>query len=150
VDQRRHPPPRTSPFLYPLTRAHALLPRAQPQAEDSPNTRTNTAASSFFLTPLNYFDADVSLESRNAVLLTHPKVAGDPFEFDEYGVVQVRRPSPTRRAGGLIVRAQARPARARAVLVPGIAGGRPRREARARGRDGAAAQGGGALPPHPD
>jgi primary-amine oxidase len=91
VGQRWHTPPRTRPRFR---RHRALLTRCppQPQAEDSPNTRTNTAASSFFLTPLNYFDSDVSLESRNAVLLKHPKVAGDPFEFDEYGVEQVRLP----------------------------------------------------------
>ncbi|KZT20392.1 amine oxidase catalytic domain-containing protein [Neolentinus lepideus HHB14362 ss-1] len=57
-----------------------------PQAEDIPNTRTNLAASSFFLTPLNYFDTDVSLESINAIVLTAPEKTGDPFTFDDYGV----------------------------------------------------------------
>lgn len=61
----------------------------KPQAEDSPNTRTNVAASSFFLTPLNYFDADVSIDSANAVLLdvsTDPKA---PYTVEEYGVEQI-------------------------------------------------------------
>ena len=49
---------------------------AQPQAEDAPNTRTNLAASSFFLTPLNYFDADVSMDSLNAIILTSPPAPG--------------------------------------------------------------------------
>ncbi|KAI0077065.1 amine oxidase catalytic domain-containing protein [Panus rudis PR-1116 ss-1] len=57
-----------------------------PQAEDSPNTRTNIATSSFFLTPLNYFDADVSMESTNAILLSTPKVPGEPFGYNDYGV----------------------------------------------------------------
>ncbi|TFK55964.1 amine oxidase catalytic domain-containing protein [Heliocybe sulcata] len=57
-----------------------------PQAEDVPNTRTNLAASSFFLTPLNYFDTDVSIESINAVILTAPAKTGDPFTYDDYGV----------------------------------------------------------------
>jgi primary-amine oxidase len=74
-----------------------------PQAEDSPNTRTNTAASSFFLTPLNYFDSDVSMDSLNAVLLSHPKLAGDAFEFTEYGVQQAhcvpRAPEPFKYEG---------------------------------------------------
>ncbi len=39
-------------------------------AEDSPNTRTNLAASSFFLMPLNYFDYDASIDSINSILLT--------------------------------------------------------------------------------
>ncbi|OJA18091.1 hypothetical protein AZE42_04164 [Rhizopogon vesiculosus] len=57
-----------------------------PQSEDAPNTRTNTAASSFFLTPVNYFDYDVSIESTNAVLLKNPEKPGDPFTYDDYGV----------------------------------------------------------------
>ncbi|KAG1752406.1 copper amine oxidase [Suillus paluster] len=57
-----------------------------PQSEDAPNTRTNTAASSFFLTPLNYFDHDVSIESTNAVLLKNPEKPGDPFTYNDYGV----------------------------------------------------------------
>ncbi|KAI0325802.1 amine oxidase catalytic domain-containing protein [Cubamyces sp. BRFM 1775] len=60
-----------------------------PQAEDSPNTRTNLAASSFFLTPLNYFDADVSMDSKNSILLSAPQKAGDPWSFDDYGVAPV-------------------------------------------------------------
>ncbi|EJF56720.1 amine oxidase catalytic domain-containing protein [Dichomitus squalens LYAD-421 SS1] len=59
-----------------------------PQAEDSPNTRTNLAASSFFLTPLNYFDYDVSIDSRNAILLSAPEKPGAPWAFDDYGVRQ--------------------------------------------------------------
>ncbi|KAI0765133.1 amine oxidase catalytic domain-containing protein [Fomes fomentarius] len=57
-----------------------------PQAEDSPNTRTNLAASSFFLTPLNYFDYDVSIESINSIMLTEPKKPGEPWVHDDYGV----------------------------------------------------------------
>ncbi|TFK81174.1 amine oxidase catalytic domain-containing protein [Polyporus arcularius HHB13444] len=57
-----------------------------PQAEDAPNTRTNLAASSFFLTPLNYFDYDVSMDSTNSILLTAPVKPGDPWTFDDYGV----------------------------------------------------------------
>ncbi|KZV64877.1 amine oxidase catalytic domain-containing protein [Peniophora sp. CONT] len=57
-----------------------------PQAEDSPNTRTNVATSSFMLTPLNYFDADVSMESRNAIVLNGPLTPGSPYTFDDYGV----------------------------------------------------------------
>ncbi|EGO02293.1 hypothetical protein SERLA73DRAFT_86572 [Serpula lacrymans var. lacrymans S7.3] len=57
-----------------------------PQSEDAPNTRTNTATSSFFLTPLNYFDYDVSIDSTNAILLKNPARPGDPFTYDNYGV----------------------------------------------------------------
>ncbi|KZS98930.1 amine oxidase catalytic domain-containing protein [Sistotremastrum niveocremeum HHB9708] len=57
-----------------------------PQAEDAPNTRTNLAASSFYLTPLNYFDSDVSMEAANAILLSHPKTLGGEFEYDDYNV----------------------------------------------------------------
>ncbi|KAG1906828.1 amine oxidase catalytic domain-containing protein [Suillus fuscotomentosus] len=57
-----------------------------PASEDVPNTRTNTAASSFFLTPFNYFDYDVSIESANAILLQPPKKPGDPFSYDDYNV----------------------------------------------------------------
>ena len=57
-----------------------------PQAEDAPNTRTNLAASSFFLTPLNYFDYDVSIESTNSILLTEPATPGDPWVYEDYGV----------------------------------------------------------------
>ncbi len=57
-----------------------------PQAEDSPNTRTNLAASSFFLTPLNYFDYDASIDSINSILLTAPKRPGEPWVHDDYGV----------------------------------------------------------------
>ena len=58
----------------------------QPQAEDAPNTRTNLAASSFFLTPLNYFDYDVSMDSTNSVLLNAPDKPGDAWKYDDYGV----------------------------------------------------------------
>ncbi|KAJ7600601.1 copper amine oxidase [Mycena floridula] len=58
-----------------------------PQAEDSPNTKTNVATSSFMLTPLNYFDSDIAMESSNAILLNIPEVPG-PFTFDDYGVQQ--------------------------------------------------------------
>ncbi|EMD39459.1 hypothetical protein CERSUDRAFT_91968 [Gelatoporia subvermispora B] len=54
------------------------------QAEDSPNTRTNLAA--FFITPLNYFDADMSMDALNAVLLSPPDNPGGPWGVDEYGV----------------------------------------------------------------
>lgn len=57
-----------------------------PASEDVPNTRTNTAASSFFLTPFNYFDYDVSIESANAILLQPPKNPGDPFSYNDYDV----------------------------------------------------------------
>ncbi|KAG2357950.1 copper amine oxidase [Suillus spraguei] len=57
-----------------------------PASEDVPNTRTNTAASSFFLTPFNYFDYDVSIESANAILLQPPKKPGDPFSYNDYDV----------------------------------------------------------------
>ncbi|KAI0091340.1 amine oxidase catalytic domain-containing protein [Irpex rosettiformis] len=60
-----------------------------PQAEDSPNTRTNTASSSFFLTPLNYFDSDVSMDSTNAILLSNPVKPGDPYTYNDYGVKPV-------------------------------------------------------------
>ncbi|KDR84410.1 hypothetical protein GALMADRAFT_220168 [Galerina marginata CBS 339.88] len=59
-----------------------------PQAEDSPNTKANIATSSFTLTPLNYFDHDVSMELKNAVLLHFPQKVGDPFAFDDNGVKQ--------------------------------------------------------------
>jgi len=45
---------------------------------------------SFFLTPLNYFDADISMDSRNAILLRVDGV-NDPrtaLEFEDYGVNQ--------------------------------------------------------------
>ncbi|KIY73996.1 amine oxidase catalytic domain-containing protein [Cylindrobasidium torrendii FP15055 ss-10] len=59
-----------------------------PQAEDSPNTKTNVATSSFILTPLNFFDSDPSMESANAILLSVPTDAKGVFEFDDYGVQQ--------------------------------------------------------------
>ncbi|KAJ3861776.1 amine oxidase catalytic domain-containing protein [Lentinula novae-zelandiae] len=59
-----------------------------PQAEDSPNTKTTVAMSSFLLTPLNYFDSDISLESTNAILLSAPSQPGEPWGFDDYGVKQ--------------------------------------------------------------
>lgn len=84
----------------------------QSQSEDSPNTRTNVATSrydllyiyqsgvyahelyidsehlsnSFFLTPLNYFDSDVSMESTNAILLSAPCKPGQPFRYTDYDV----------------------------------------------------------------
>ncbi|KAF5367943.1 hypothetical protein D9758_004498 [Tetrapyrgos nigripes] len=61
---------------------------AWPQAEDSPNTKTNIAMSSFILTPLNYFDSDISMQSSNAILLSVPQNPEDPFTFDDYGVQQ--------------------------------------------------------------
>ncbi|ESK96748.1 copper amine oxidase [Moniliophthora roreri MCA 2997] len=59
-----------------------------PSAEDSPNTKTNVATSSFVLTPLNYFDYDVSMDSVNAIVLSSPTQPGDPYGFDDYGVKQ--------------------------------------------------------------
>ena len=41
---------------------------------------------SFFLTPLNYFDYDVSIDSSNAILLHPPEEVGGIFTFDDYGV----------------------------------------------------------------
>ncbi|KAG2012930.1 copper amine oxidase [Coprinopsis cinerea AmutBmut pab1-1] len=51
-----------------------------PHAEDSPNTKTNVASSSFMLTPMNYFDFDVSMESLNSVMLKDPTRVGGPYE----------------------------------------------------------------------
>jgi len=59
-----------------------------PHAEDSPNTKTTIAMSSFLLTPLNYFDSDISLDSRNAILLTAPKTPGNNWAYDDNGVKQ--------------------------------------------------------------
>ncbi|TFK18079.1 amine oxidase catalytic domain-containing protein [Coprinopsis marcescibilis] len=59
-----------------------------PQAEDSPNTKTNIATTSFLLTPLNYFDSDPSMESMNAITLTEPETPGEAFGFDDNGVKQ--------------------------------------------------------------
>jgi len=39
-----------------------------PSAEDSSNTKTTTATSSFMLAPVNCFDYDITMESRNAIL----------------------------------------------------------------------------------
>ncbi|KAL0564606.1 hypothetical protein V5O48_017438, partial [Marasmius crinis-equi] len=47
-----------------------------PTAEDVPNTKTNIATSSFMLSPMNYFDYDVSIESRDAILLTGSELPG--------------------------------------------------------------------------
>ncbi|THH32251.1 hypothetical protein EUX98_g1956 [Antrodiella citrinella] len=58
------------------------------QSEDAPNTRTQLATSSFYLAPANYFDADVSMESTNAVVLTESKIPGKLYDYNEYGVVQ--------------------------------------------------------------
>ena len=41
---------------------------------------------SFFITPLNYFDFDVSMESSNAILLSPPKTPGEPWGYDDNGV----------------------------------------------------------------
>lgn len=54
---------------------------------------------SFLLTPLNYFDYDVSVELQNAVIMHPPEIPGDPFTFDDYGVKQdftcvPERPAP--------------------------------------------------------
>ena len=38
------------------------------------------------LTPLNYFDADVSMESTNAIVLNGPPTPGAPYTFDDFGV----------------------------------------------------------------
>jgi primary-amine oxidase len=65
-----------------------------PQAEDSPNTKTNVATSSFLLTPLNYFDSDPSMDSLNSVLLNTPTEpgsgggAGAEWDVEDYGVKQ--------------------------------------------------------------
>ncbi|PBK93948.1 amine oxidase catalytic domain-containing protein [Armillaria gallica] len=59
-----------------------------PVSEDSPNTKTNLAASSFLLTPWNYFDSDPSMESSNAILLKIPEKRGESFGYDNYGVKQ--------------------------------------------------------------
>ena len=39
------------------------------------------------LTPVNYFDYDVTMESRNAILI-HPPQERGVFEFDDNGVKQ--------------------------------------------------------------
>jgi len=57
-----------------------------PQAEDVPNTRTVTAASSFFLTPLNYFDSDISMESTNAILVQPAEKEGGSYQYEDFGV----------------------------------------------------------------
>lgn len=41
---------------------------------------------SFFLTPLNYFDSDISIDSKNAILLSAPELPGNVFTHDDYGV----------------------------------------------------------------
>ncbi|KAF5339571.1 hypothetical protein D9611_011504 [Ephemerocybe angulata] len=63
----------------------------QPVAEDAPTTKTNLAASSFFLAPVNYFDSDIAMESLNAITLD--LVGTDPtsapaYQFDDNGVPQ--------------------------------------------------------------
>ncbi|KAF9806666.1 hypothetical protein IEO21_08603 [Rhodonia placenta] len=60
-----------------------------PQAEDAPNTRTNLATSSFFLTPLNYFDEDISMDALNAILLAPPERPGEAWTYEDYGVKAV-------------------------------------------------------------
>ncbi|KAL0953888.1 hypothetical protein HGRIS_005060 [Hohenbuehelia grisea] len=59
-----------------------------PQAEDVPNTRTSLATSSFFITPLNYFDSDISMDSRNAIMISYPDSSDGKYTFDNYGVDQ--------------------------------------------------------------
>ncbi|THU91056.1 amine oxidase catalytic domain-containing protein [Dendrothele bispora CBS 962.96] len=67
-----------------------------PQAEDSPNTKANVATSSFMLTPLNYFDSDISMESSNAILIDPTTSlpsssglgSGSVYAHDDYGVKQ--------------------------------------------------------------
>ncbi|KAF9535149.1 copper amine oxidase [Crepidotus variabilis] len=59
-----------------------------PVAEDSPMTKTNLATSSFVLSPINYFDYDISMDLKNAILLQEPRIRGDAFDFDNYGVQQ--------------------------------------------------------------
>ncbi|KAG6374973.1 copper amine oxidase [Boletus reticuloceps] len=60
-----------------------------PRSEDAPNMRTTIAASSFFITPLSYFDYDVSIDSTNAILLQAPSKEGEPFSVDDYGSLRV-------------------------------------------------------------
>ncbi|KAF6751012.1 amine oxidase catalytic domain-containing protein [Ephemerocybe angulata] len=50
-----------------------------PGAEDSPNTKTNVATSSFLLTPLNYFDSDPSMDSMNAITLDIDPETGSQY-----------------------------------------------------------------------
>lgn len=52
--------------------------------------RWHHSMNSFFLTPLNYFDSDVSMDSMNAILLTTPATPGEPFEYIDYGVEPVQ------------------------------------------------------------
>ena len=44
-------------------------------------------STSFMLTPVNYFDYDITMESRNAILI-HPLQERGVFEFDNNGVKQ--------------------------------------------------------------
>lgn len=37
---------------------------------------------------MNYFDADISMESTNAILLNLPEKPGDPYTYNDYGVKQ--------------------------------------------------------------
>ena len=41
---------------------------------------------SFFITPQNYFDFDVSIESSNAILLSPPQALGQPWRYYDNGV----------------------------------------------------------------
>jgi primary-amine oxidase len=50
---------------------------------------TDVISNSFFLTPLNYFDYDISIDSTNAILLTAPETPGDAYKYDDYGVKPV-------------------------------------------------------------
>ncbi|WWD21794.1 hypothetical protein CI109_106282 [Kwoniella shandongensis] len=56
-----------------------------PRAEDSPQTLTNVATSYVLLTPFNYNDYDVSMESLNSVLLNAPEPDAE-WEIDENGI----------------------------------------------------------------
>jgi primary-amine oxidase len=49
------------------------------RSEDSPHTLTNLATSSFLLSPFNYWDWDVSMESLNSIILNAPE-PGQPWD----------------------------------------------------------------------
>ena len=44
--------------------------------------------SSFYLTPANYFDYDVAMESMNAIVITESKTPGRLYDYNENGVQQ--------------------------------------------------------------
>ncbi|CAK5268221.1 unnamed protein product [Mycena citricolor] len=56
-----------------------------PRAEDSPMTLTNLATSSVLLSPFNFNDWEVSIESMNAIVYNVPE-PGQQWSADEYGV----------------------------------------------------------------